>query len=119
MMPDFVRVARLSEVPPGKMLPVRVEDEDLVLYNVDGTLSATRDFCPHAGYPLSKSMFCGKYVRCSLHSWEFDVTNGQYTGNPHVKLRRFPVEVRDEEVFVKLEPIVAAPPPPAPSRDEA
>ena len=118
-MADFVRVAELAQVPPGKMLGVRVEDEDLVLYNVDGKLSATRDFCPHAGYPLSKSMFCGKYVRCSLHSWEFDVTSGEYTGNPNVKLRRFPVEVRGAEVWVKLEPIVAAPPPPPPSRDDA
>ena len=118
-MAEFVRVAALSEVPPGRMLAVRVEGEDLVLYNVDGAVFASLDFCPHAGYTLSKSNFCGKYVRCSLHSWEFDVTNGEYTGNPQIHLRRFPVKVEGGDVLVSLEPIVPPPPKPPPSRDEA
>jgi len=119
MMNDFVRVARVSEVPPGRMVPVRVEKEDVVLYNVDGAIHASRDFCPHAGYALSKGMFRGKYVRCSLHSWEFDVTRGECTANPHIHMKCFLVKVEGDEVFVSLAPIVPVPPPPAPSRDEA
>jgi 3-phenylpropionate/trans-cinnamate dioxygenase ferredoxin component len=107
-MPEFVRVATLSEIPPGKMLAVRVEREDVVLYNVAGAVYASRDFCPHAGFALSKSMFRGKYVRCSLHSWEFDVTNGEYTGNPHVHLRSYSVKVEGEDVFVDLAQILPA-----------
>src|ERR1043166_1290785 len=119
MMSEFVRVARLSEIPPGRMLAVRVEKEDVVLYNVDGAIHASRDFCPHAGYALSKGMFRGKYVRCSLHSWEFDVTRGEYTGTPHIHLKCFSVKVEGEDVFVSLQPTAVAPPPPPPSRDEA
>ena len=119
MMADFVRVAALSEVPPGRMIAVRVEKEDLVLYNVEGAIFASRDFCPHAGYALSKSDFRGRYVRCSLHSWEFDVTNGEYTGNPQIHMKCYPVKVEGGDVWVRLEPLVPPPPPPPPSRDEA
>jgi nitrite reductase/ring-hydroxylating ferredoxin subunit len=118
-MSEFFRVARVSEVPPGTMLAVRVEKEDVVLYNVDGAIHASRDFCPHAGYALSKGMFRGKYIRCSLHSWEFDVTCGEYTGNPNIHMKCFPVKVEGGEVFVSLAPIVFAPPALPPSRDEA
>jgi len=118
-MADFVRVAQVAEVPPGRMLAVRLDGEDVVLYNVDGAIHASRDFCPHAGYALSRSMFCGKYVRCSLHSWEFDVSNGEYSGNPNIRLKRYPVKVEGDEVFVRLEPIAPPAPKPPPSRDEA
>jgi len=118
-MPDFVRVAQLSEIPPGRMLAVRLEEEDLVLYNIGGEIFATRDFCPHAGYPLSKSHLDGRYVRCSLHSWEFDVRSGEYTGNPNIRLRCFPVRIEGTDVCVRLEPLAPPRPAPPPSRDEA
>jgi nitrite reductase/ring-hydroxylating ferredoxin subunit len=115
---DYVRVAALSEIPPGKMLAVRVEREDVVLYNVDGAIHASRDFCPHAGYQLSKSAFRGKYVRCALHAWEFDVTNGEYTGNPRIHMKCFLVKIVGDEVWISLLPVVPPPRPPV-SRDEA
>ena len=107
---EFVKVARKDAVAPGKMLVVRVGEHDVVLYNVDGALYASRDFCPHAGYELSKSFFRGKYVRCSLHSWEFDVTNGQNTANAHICLKRYDVKVEGEDVLVSAEPLPKAPP---------
>lgn len=122
MSAPFHLVAHLSQVPPGAMLAVRVEKEDVVLFNVDGVLHATRDFCPHAGYPLSQSRFRGRYVTCSLHDWEFDVACGAYSGNPRVQLRRYPVKVEGEDVLLCLEPLPPSTPPPAPpalSRDEA
>jgi len=118
-MENFVRVAALAEVPAEGMLPVRVDQEDLVLYRVKDQVFASRDFCPHAGYPLSKSHLRGKYVRCSLHSWEFDVTTGEYTGNPHIRMRCYPVKVEAGDVWVARAPIAARPPAPPPSRDEA
>jgi len=118
-MENFVRVAALAEIPIEGMLPVRVDKEDLVLYRVKDQVFASRDFCPHAGYPLSKSFLRGKYVRCSLHSWEFDVTSGEYTGNPHIRMRCYPVKIEGEDVWVGLVPLAVQPPAPPPSRDEA
>ena len=118
MQEDFVLAAKLSEVPPGKHIAVRVEREEVVLYNVDGAIHASRDFCPHAGFKLSQSAFRGKYVRCSLHAWEFDVTNGEYTGNPQIHMKCFPVRIVGDEVWISLLPLIPKPRPPV-SRDEA
>src|SRR5262245_44792038 len=116
---DFVRVAAVADVPPGKMLALRVEREDVVLYNVEGAIYASRDFCPHAGFQLSKSAFRGKYVRCSLHAWEFDVTNGEYTGNPRIHMKCFPVKVVGDEIWISLLPLIPPKPRPPLSRDDA
>ena len=119
-MEDFVRVAALADFPSDGVLPVRVDKEDLVLFKVKDRVFASRDFCPHAGFPLSKGFFKDKYVRCPLHYWEFDVTNGEYTHNPRIRMRCFPVKVEAGEVWVGTTPIAPPPPPPPPpSRDDA
>ena len=100
-MDSFVRVATLAEVPPGRMLRVRVGDEEVVLYNVGGRVHATRDSCTHQNYPLSNGVLRGKYVRCALHGWEYDVTTGEYQGNTSIHVRCFAVEVRGDEVWVR------------------
>lgn len=119
-MEDYVRAAALAEIPADGMLAVRVDREDIVLYKVKDQVFASRDFCPHAGFALSKSFFRGKYVRCSLHSWEFDVTNGEYTHNPNIRMRVYPVKVVGDDVWVSLAHMAPKPPPaPPPSRDDA
>lgn len=118
MPPGFVQVAKVAQVPPGRMLAVRVEGEDVVLYNVEGILFASRDFCPHAGFPLSQGAFREKYVRCSLHGWEFDVRTGEYTSNPHIRVRCFGVRIEGEDVWISLDPL-RPPERPSVSRDEA
>jgi nitrite reductase/ring-hydroxylating ferredoxin subunit len=100
-MDGFEKVARLCEIPPGRMLAVRVGGEDVVLYNVNGAIHATRDRCTHQQFPLSKGALRGKYIRCALHGWEYDVTTGEYTGNPGIRVRCFEVEVRGDEVWVR------------------
>jgi len=104
-MSGFARVAKLSEIPAGKMLGVRVEGEDVVLYNVNGTIFASRDSCTHQSFPLSKGSLRGKYIRCSLHGWEYDVTTGTYVGSPNVHMRCFPVKVEGDEVWVSQTPL--------------
>ena len=117
-MEVFTKVAKLCEIPPGRMMSVRVADEEIALYNVGGAIYATRDRCTHQSFPLTKGALRGKYIKCSLHGWEYDVATGEYQGNPEVHVRCFPVEVRGDEIWVSLDPL---PPQPRPfvSRDEA
>ena len=119
-MADYIRVAALSDFPAENLLPVRVDGEDIVLFKVKDGVIAARDACPHAQFPLSKSFFKDKYIRCPLHYWEFNVVTGEYTHNPHIRLRMYPVKVVNGEVWVHpvyLPP--PPPPPPPPSRDDA
>ncbi len=118
-MDNFLRVAALSDFNNEGLLAVRVEGEDVVLFKVKDQVFASRDFCPHAGFPLSKGFFRDKYVRCPLHYWEFNVTNGEYTHNPRTRMRCYPVKVENGEVWVSMTPIPPKVEAPPPSRDEA
>ncbi len=120
---NFVKVARKDAIPPGQLLAVEAGELEIVLYNVNGTLHATRDSCTHQNHPLSKGELRGKYIKCTLHGWEYDVTNGTYQGNPEICVGRFPVKTEGDDVYVGTVPIPAAPrdtsPPPFVSRDDA
>ena len=97
----FVKVAEISQIPPGSVKGVVVDATYIAIYNVKGELFATRDCCTHQAYPLSKGILRGKYVTCSLHGWEFDVRTGEYQGNPSIKVKTFELKVDGEDVYVR------------------
>ena len=95
-MADFVKVADLSEVPPGEMLLVDVEGEEVALANVDGTIFAFDDTCTHMAGRLSQGLLEGAIVTCPFHGGQFDVTNGEaVTAPPTEKLTTYRVQVND------------------------
>lgn len=95
-MPDFVKVADLSEVPAGEMLLVDFQGEEVALANVDGTIYALADTCTHMGGRLSQGLLEDTTVTCPLHAGQFDATTGEaVTGPPDEKLATYLVQVTD------------------------
>ncbi len=78
----FVKVATVSEVPPGKAMQVKVSGKTLGIFNVDGTFYAIDNICPHRGAPLSDGELEGHEVICPLHAAVFDVTTGAHLSPP-------------------------------------
>lgn len=60
--------------------------------------------CPHAGGLLANGYIdvIGNIV-CPLHRYKFSLTNGRNTSGEGFYMKTFPVEVREEGVFVGLE----------------
>jgi len=74
----FVKVAELSDVPPGMgRLVVGPFDKPVALFNVDGRIFAINHVCPHRGGPLAEGRLTGTVVACPWHGWTFDVRTGQ------------------------------------------
>src|SRR5438876_238738 len=57
---DYVQVARVEEVPPGRMKRVEVDGRDGALINLDGAFFAIDNNCPHNGGPLGRRGCHGK-----------------------------------------------------------
>jgi nitrite reductase/ring-hydroxylating ferredoxin subunit len=74
---EYVTVARLSDVPPGALLAVQAGDRWYALANVDGTLHALDNNCPHNGGPLTRGTLNGVELTCPWHGWRWDVTSGR------------------------------------------
>jgi len=102
-MPEFTRVARLSDVPAGTLKSIYANAQALVLANVDGTICALEDRCSHEEYPLSDGELDGNTLVCMHHGARFDACTGRNKGLPAVRpVRSFRVEIRDGEVFVEV-----------------
>ena len=86
-------MARLGDVPPGKLLQVRAGERTYVLANVDGTLHALDNNCPHNGGPLAHGALNGPQLTCPWHGWTWDVTSGRNCW-PGVAWRAMRVPVR-------------------------
>lgn len=79
-MPEFVRVARLSDIPPGTMKGVKARGKEILLANIDGEAYAMGDRCTHLRYRLHKGELNGTVVTCPGHGARFDVTDGGVCG---------------------------------------
>jgi len=102
---EFVRVADLEAVPPGKARAFTVGRYEVALFNIDGTLYALENACPHQGGPLADGWIEGLTVTCPWHAWCFDVRTGSMTIGDFATIPRFEVRVEQDGVYVSLEPV--------------
>jgi len=100
---NFVRVASVSEVPPGGMKAVRVDGVDVLLCNADGELYAVHDECTHECFPLSEGTLDGHAVVCMLHGARFDVRSGEVLALPaYGPVTTYAVERNGEDILVAV-----------------
>lgn len=99
------RWVRLDVAAPGEgeVVAVACEGRELCLSRVSGRLGALDDACPHQGAPLSAGLLDGdgKLV-CPRHGWAFDPVTGDMDGGAGIGADAFPVELRDDGVWVGL-----------------
>ncbi len=100
-MADFVRVARVGDVPAGEMLTVQVDGDDVVLANVDGEIYAFAGECTHRGGPLGDGVLEGDEVECPFHQGRFNVKTGEAVEEPPTEpIQKFQVQVEGDDIKV-------------------
>ena len=66
-MTAFVEIARLDQIPPGSGSRFTTAGKDVAVFNLDGTIWAIDDTCPHAGGSLGMGKLDGTIVTCPVH----------------------------------------------------
>lgn len=100
-------------VPPGKLPPrggralFEYQGKSLALFDVDGTLYAIDDSCPHQGASLCGGRLEGRTIQCCAHGLRFDLASGYLLNSTALKVASYPVEREDEAVFILFEAEVA------------
>ena len=70
---DWFPVAWADQLAPGASVPVRLLDEELVLWRrADGSVHVWDDRCPHRGAKLSLGRVVDDTLTCPYHGWRFD-----------------------------------------------
>ena len=101
---SYVPVARLGELSPGEVKPIELGGRDVLLIEAGGKYFVCERACPHEGADLKTGLVEQAQVRCANHGYCFDLATGACTmpsGGPPLTV--LPVEIRGEEICVKLE----------------
>jgi 3-phenylpropionate/trans-cinnamate dioxygenase ferredoxin subunit len=100
----FQFVCTVDEVAPETALAVEVDGTDVAVVHSDGQFFAVVDQCSHAAVPLSEGDVGDCEIECYLHGSRFDLRTGAALGLPATApVTVYPVEVRDDEVYVDLD----------------
>ncbi len=100
----FVKVAKVGDIPPGRVKTVEVGDEDIALCNVDGQIYAIADVCTHDDGPLGDGYLLGEEIECPRHGARFNVRSGEVKALPAIiPLPTFEVKVEGDDILVDVD----------------
>ena len=102
-MPEFVRIAVQSELPPpGEVREFNASGRTLCVGNLDGTICVLDGTCPHEGGPLGEGTVEDGRVVCPWHGYAFDLRTGVTQQDPELKAEVLEAKVEGGELRVKL-----------------
>ena len=103
--PVLVKVCSLVRLQRSQRYLFEHQGLKILILSIGAELIAFDHECPHQGLPLDHAFVDleKQTITCPYHHWCFQLSNGQALNNQS-KLRRFPLEVKEGFVWVKLEP---------------
>lgn len=100
---QLVRVAHVDEIPKQVGKEVKVDNLEIAIFRLSsGKFKAVENRCPHKQGPLSEGIVSGEFVFCPLHDWKIDLTSGDVQKPDDGCVQTYPVEVTNNEVFIKI-----------------
>jgi nitrite reductase/ring-hydroxylating ferredoxin subunit len=113
-------VAKASELKDGDRRIVTAGKREIGVFHKDGAYHAYSNICPHQGGPACEGLIMNNVVDvinpdrtyagqtfgddvhfvCPWHGWEYDMKTGECIGDRKLKLRKFDVVKRGDEIYV-------------------
>ena len=109
-MEDYIDVASVHDVKPGRSKRLVVGARTIALYHTARGFFASDNTCPHRGGPLAEGDLIGDEIICPWHLWGFDVASGICTGNPEISITTHELKIEGERILIKLAPAREAAP---------
>lgn len=101
-MPEYVSVAKLSEIPPGGRKSLVFDERAVLVFRIEDKFYAVEDVCSHDGQPLTDGPLEGFSVECPRHGARFDVRTGRPLCMPAVEpITTYEVQVRGDDVLLR------------------
>jgi len=116
-----VVVGRLADFPEGTHRVVEAGGRRIGVFNIGGRLYGLPNRCAHQGGPLCEGRrltgtlaadaaggwrprweLDGEVIACPWHGLEYHVPTGRCLAMPEIRLRRYKVAVRGDEVYVSV-----------------
>lgn len=103
-MANMIKVAHVSDVPPGTMKTFDGDGQSILIANWQGTFFATQDLCTHDDGPLGDGELIGDEIECPRHGGRFNIKTGLATQMPAMfPIKTLPVQVKGDDIWVAVE----------------
>ena len=103
LMSTRVEVSQLNQLKPGQRKLVKVNGQQIALFNLNGAIYAINNTCPHSRGPLIKGRIYGTKVTCPWHGAQFDITTGQCQNGPATtNIIAYSTYIEGDAVFVEI-----------------
>ena len=96
-------LASVDELPEGRVRTVTAGRKSIALTHYDGKFGALDNRCPHQGGPLGEGSIENGNLRCPWHGYDYCPLTGSPPGNYTDTASPYPLEVRDDGVYVGVE----------------
>ncbi len=104
-MREYVTVARTTEIAPGRVKVVRIDDVAIGVANVEGEFYAFADVCTHDDGPVAEGFLEDCEIECPRHGARFDVRTGAVRQLPAVTpIPVYPLRIVGDEIQVSPQP---------------
>jgi NAD(P)H-dependent nitrite reductase small subunit len=102
MAETFIKIIKTSAIPDGKSKRVKLGDEEVAIWHVQGRFYAIDNVCAHQHISaLHQGILEGLLVSCPMHGWTYSLETGKATvGNGRV--RTYVVKVVGDDVWVEF-----------------
>lgn len=98
----FQKATTVEELWSGEMAGISIDGTPILLLNVDGTIRAYKDWCPHQRSRLSAGQLQERVLTCPNHHWQFDAATGRGINPKDACLSPIAVKVEDGEILVDI-----------------
>ena len=102
---NYYPLETLDKLYDGYRRTFAINSVDLILLQHQGKRYLLENVCPHAGYLLSQAQLIGTSLRCPMHGYLFEISDGAcvaaYEG-PCRGLITYDIIYRDDKIGVML-----------------
>lgn len=103
--PESMRIPNPPEIEAEGIAIVQATDgREIVLLESDGQLRAIDRLCPHEDGDLSECLMVGAHIKCPVHGYIFDLSNGRCLNRQGYDAQVYDVEVDGDTVVLRPRP---------------
>ncbi|MBD2515100.1 NifU family protein [Nostoc sp. FACHB-973] len=99
----WIKVATLEQVPELGVLAVQLAGTSLILHRQGVKFTCYRNACAHLGNPLEDGKVENGILTCPYHGFQYNLERGECLTAPDISLQSYPVKIKGDKVFVKLQ----------------
>ena len=101
-----VYAGSVAEIAADGRKIVEAEGLSIGIFYVDEKWHALQNSCLHRGGPICAGPLENGVLTCPWHGYQYQLDTGHLLLDPDAKLPRYPVEVRGEEVYLRIPVLV-------------